>query len=542
MKSSDYPESQSGKFSLTESGRIRIARRANLAEDLRSPVRAILLYARRMRDRAKKVGNEELLADLQKIVAAGKSFRDQLEVQFERAAAADDTIDVMLQGLPAEVRHDLRTPLNHIIGFSEMLGEEATEEGDKDLSDGLGKVSGWGRRLLKLFNRLTTDREEGEAESSQDPVQNTEEMIQRLVQTIKAVPDDDRVDRKEGRILVADDNDINRDLLCQQLERQGHQVSQACDGRQAIDMTKSGEFDVLLLDVMMPELNGIEVLQMIRQDEQLKHVPVIMLSALDELNSVARCIEIGAEDYIPKPYEWALLKARIESALEKKRLRDREVEYLEQIEKERKFSDHLLRVILPDEIVAELKSTDNVRPRRHDDVAVLFTDIVGFTSYCDRHEPEEVVGQLQDLVEAFEVLAQKRGIRKVKTIGDAFMATAGLLLPAENAVLSCLQLGLDMLESTRMIAGHWQLRTGIHVGPVVAGLLGKQQFLFDIWGDTVNTAARVVTNATPGTIALSREAWELVEDLASGERKTVEMKGKGVTEIVLFHEFNAPAA
>ena len=529
---------KSGRINLSESGRIRKARRANLAEDLRSPIRAILLYTRRMRELAEKTDKGDLLSDLEKISGGARQFRAGLEELFARASQEDVTIDVTLRALDSQARHDLRTPLNHIIGYSEMLLEDAEEQQDSDLGDGLQKVCGWGRRILKLFNRLTADLEDGQSADNQ-AAEDTVQVIEHLMQTVQPLPDDDpsRKDRKDGSILVADDNDINRDLLCQQVVRQGHRVQQVSNGKEALEALREGDFDVLLLDVIMPELNGVEVLQQIRADEQLRHIPVIMLSALDELNSVARCIEIGAEDFIQKPYEWALLRARIEAAIEKKRLRDREVLYIQQIDEERKLSDRLLRVILPDQIIAELKTTETVRPRRHDNVAVLFTDIVGFTRYCDQHEPEEVVGQLQGLIEAWEVLAENLSIHKVKTIGDAFMASAGLLIEVENPVRSCLDLGLGMLESIREIAGHWDIRSGIHVGPVVAGLLGKQQYLFDIWGDTVNIAARVVSNADPGRIALSMDAWESIADQALGDRRTVELKGKGVTDIMLFREF-----
>src|SRR5262249_8701783 len=159
------------------------------------------------------------------------------------------------------------------------------------------------------------------------------------------------------------------------------------------------------------------------------------ISALDEVDSVVRCIQMGADDYLPRPFNPVLLRARIRACLEKKRLRDREARYLEQIEREQRRSDELLHVILPDQVVKELKATNGVRPRRYDEVAVLFADIVGFTPYCDRHCPEEVVSHLQRLVEAWEDSALRHQVQKIKTIGDAFMAASGLLHRVENPVL-----------------------------------------------------------------------------------------------------------
>jgi len=126
----------------------------------------------------------------------------------------------------------------------------------------------------------------------------------------------------KGRILVVDDNEANRDVLSRRLERQGHLIECACDGVEAISMTKSTEFDLILLDIMMPNLNGYEVLEAIKTNVQLRHIPIIMISALEEMDSIIKCVELGADDYLTKPFNRVLLKARVSSCLEKKRLHD----------------------------------------------------------------------------------------------------------------------------------------------------------------------------------------------------------------------------
>ena len=192
-------------------------------------------------------------------------------------------------------------------------------------------------------------------------------------------------------------------------------------------------------------------------------------------------------------------------------------------------------MILPDPVVEELKATDTVRPRRNDGVAVLFTDIVGFTPWCEGREPEEVVATLQQLVEEYERIARRHELQKIKTIGDAFMAAAGLLQPVENPVLSSVQCGLEMIACARDMQADWNVRIGLHLGPVVAGVLGKQQYLYDLVGDTVNTASRMESHGVPGSITMSRAAWTQIEDVAEGEsRGSVQVKGKGDFEIVRF--------
>jgi class 3 adenylate cyclase len=151
-----------------------------------------------------------------------------------------------------------------------------------------------------------------------------------------------------------------------------------------------------------------------------------MISALTDMDNVVRCIAQGAEDYLPKPFEPVLLEARIGACLERKRLHDREVAHRDAIERERRRSDELLHAILPAAAVAELKEIGQVRPRQFDEVAVLFIDLVGFTAWCHARAPEQVVANIQRLAEDFEILATGHGMEKIKTIGDAFMATPPL--------------------------------------------------------------------------------------------------------------------
>ncbi len=235
-----------------------------------------------------------------------------------------------------------------------------------------------------------------------------------------------------GRILIVDDNALSAKKLKLAMHRLGHQVTLAHDGAEALETLRAQPADVVLLDIVMPRMDGYEVLKALKADMALRDIPVIMISAVDEMDSTVRCIKAGAEDHLPKPFNASLLKARIGASLEKKRLRDREASYLRQIEVEKKRADDLLHATLPAAAVHELKSTSAVQPRRFEDVAVLFCDVVGFTSYCDKHSPEEVVSHLQSLVAAFEEIAAEHGLEKIKTVGDAFMAPrhAAAVLPS----------------------------------------------------------------------------------------------------------------
>ncbi len=339
-------------------------------------------------------------------------------------------------------------------------------------------------------------------------------------------------------LLVVDDNEDNRYTLTRRLKREGYSnLTEAENGQQALDRLAEARFDLVLLDIMMPVMSGYEVLERIKSDMALRDIPVIMISAVDELDSVVRCIEQGAEDYLPKPFNPALLKARIGASLEKKRLRDQEASYLKEIQSEKKRADDLLHATLPAAAVHELKTTNQVRPRRFEEVTVLFCDIVGFTSYCDRHAPEEVVAHLQALVSVFEDIIEGHGLEKIKTIGDAVMATAGLLQYVEEPAMASVRCGLDMVSAAPELEPGWDVRVGIHTGSVVAGVIGRTQYMFDLWGDTVNIAARIVDQAEPRTVLVSDTAWRHLQGRCKGSSKgLVDLKGKGRLDLIQCQE------
>lgn len=223
----------------------------------------------------------------------------------------------------SHLRHDLRTPINQILGYSEMLEEEAVESQPGFVPD-LKKIQKAARNMLEVIQSRLTPGAAAVVPAASDGTAAAAPAAASELVAANADAGDDAPVVHRGRLLVVDDNEMNRDMLAQRLLRQGHSVGMAADGEQALAMVAAEAFDLVLLDIMMPGIDGYGVLTRMKTDERLRHVPVIMISALDELSSVVRCIEAGAEDYLPKPFNPTLLRARIGACLEKKQLRDQE--------------------------------------------------------------------------------------------------------------------------------------------------------------------------------------------------------------------------
>jgi adenylate cyclase len=341
--------------------------------------------------------------------------------------------------------------------------------------------------------------------------------------------------RDTARILVVDDNEDNRYTLTERLRREGYvNLATACDGGEALARLAAQPFDLVLLDVVMPVLDGIGVLARLKADERLRHIPVVMISAVRDLDRVARCIELGAEDYLPKPFNKVILRARVGSSLERKRLRDVEKAHLAEIEAQRRRLDACLNAIFPAPAVAELQATGRIAARRFDDVAVLLADIVGFTAYCERHPPEEVVAEFDRFAQSCEDLFRVFGLEKINAIGDAILATVNLLRPHAEPVPAAVRCGLAIVDAATGLPDRWAVRVGIHVGPVVAGMVGREKFGFDIWGNTVNLAGRLSKLGDEPAVFLSEAAKTRAgAGFVTVPLGSLSLKGKGETPV--FH-------
>jgi class 3 adenylate cyclase len=319
-----------------------------------------------------------------------------------------------------------------------------------------------------------------------------------------------------GRILVVDDTEANRDLLSRRLRRQGHTVATADGGRSALEAVAKSQFDLILLDLMMPDINGLEVLKQLKANPVDQHIPVMMISALDEIDSIVRCIEAGAEDYIPKPFDPVLLGARIGASLERKRLRDRELAFIDELRVEKGKTEALLLNILPATIVSRIRNGDVAIADSFSDATILFADLVDFTTLAGKCSPARIVDLLNSLFSAFDALAKEFKLEKIKTIGDAYMVAGGI--PEESLghahAVADMALGMldAVLETGKRFGETLEARIGIHSGEVVAGLIGQHRSIYDVWGDTVNTASRLESSGLPSRIQISVTTYQKLRD------------------------------
>jgi adenylate cyclase len=337
-----------------------------------------------------------------------------------------------------------------------------------------------------------------------------------------------------GIVLVVDDDSLNRMLLTTNLKQQGYQVLSAGDGKQALDLLRAQPFDVVLLDLLMPEMDGYQVLERMKQDPILRHLPVIVISALDEMESVIRCIEMGATDYLPKPFDPVLLRARLDASLANKHLHDMEQAHLKAIQAERERADRLLLNILPAPIAEQLKQGREKIAESFVDVTVLFADVVDFTPWAARRDPGEVLDVLNAIFSTFDRLADRYALEKIKTIGDCYMVAGGLPTPRSDHAEAVAEMALDMrsefnsLPVVRRQDITMRLRTGIHSGPVIAGVIGQKKFTYDLWGDTVNTASRMQTHGVANAIQVSADTYQRLRDKFEFEGQgVIQVKGKG---------------
>ena len=312
-----------------------------------------------------------------------------------------------------------------------------------------------------------------------------------------------------GYVLVVDDEEQNRALLRDPLEARGYEVAEAENGMEALQKIAARPPDVILLDLMMPKMDGFEVCRHLRKDARTAHLPILMITALSERGDRLLGIHAGANDFLNKPIDIHDVILRVGNAVYAKRLRD-------QLLAEQLRSEQLLLNILPKPIAERMKNGETNIADNHPDVTVLLANLVGFTTLSAHIVPEQVVQLLNEIYSAFDLLTEKHGLEKIKTIGDAYMVAGGLSSSGPDHAEACAELALDLQAEIERLNQEYntsiRLRIGMSTGPVIAGVIGRRRFAYDIWGETVNLACRLEAAGEVGKIQIAESTHERLKN------------------------------
>lgn len=321
-------------------------------------------------------------------------------------------------------------------------------------------------------------------------------------------------------ILVVDDSVENLQLLSALL-RDDYKIKVAKSGAKAIELIqKDPSIDLVLMDVMMPEMDGYTACQILKSDEVTAPVPIIFLTSLNEATDETKGFQIGGADFITKPFNAQVVKARIKTHLD--------------LQAERKKADRLLRYLLPNPVINELKKHGSYTPVIHENTSIMFCDLVDFTSKAAVLPPTELVNELSELFSEFDEIVAGFGALRIKTLGDGYMAASGLGRTSNpNHASDLVNAGLDMIDylnrRNQLESSEWKCRIGIHSGSVISGVVGNARCQFDVMGDNVNIAARVESHGAPMTVTVTDATASLlsVQDFALTPLGIADLKGRG---------------
>jgi adenylate cyclase len=347
-------------------------------------------------------------------------------------------------------------------------------------------------------------------------------------------------------ILIVDDLEANVQLLERMLVSAGYtSIASTMNPPEVCELHHKNSYDLILLDLLMPGMDGFRVMEELKEIEPDGYLPVLVITA--QPGHKLRALKAGAKDFISKPFELAEVLARVHNMLEVRLLHLETKKLYDRVVAEHKVSERLLLNVLPQAIVERLKKQsgfiddsllevigDSFLPIIADsfpDVTVLFADIVAFTNFSACVNPDKLVSLLNEIFFGFDSIADIRGLEKIKTIGDAYMAVAGVPVPVVDHVACAAHMALDMMDALDAFNERngytLQMRIGINSGAVVAGVIGKRRFIYDLWGDTVNTASRMESYGVAGRIQVTDSTRQrLSEPFMLEKRGVIDVKGK----------------
>jgi len=334
----------------------------------------------------------------------------------------------------------------------------------------------------------------------------------------------------QDTILVVDDNKDNLDLMLVTLSQKDYRLLASTSGEKALDIIEKVKPDLILMDIQMPGMDGFTTTKHIKEKEDLKHIPVLFLSALNDMESIIKCFESGGVDYISKPFREEELLARVRTHLSLKKLRER-------TSKDRDALESLLEHILPEHIISKLKAGEMPEPTYAENAVILFTDFVDFTKLSKKLGSKKTIEHLNALYSTFDQIATHFGLERLKIIGDSYMAIGNVNDTIDQPHLRGVLAGLkiqDFLTIYNQTSEHvaWQARIGANVGTVMTGVLGAHRIAFDVWGEAVNLASRLENKAITSGVTVAENVHKEIEDvIESYSRGKFTLHNVGETEL-----------
>jgi len=439
---------------------------------------------------------------------------------------------------PKSLRHQLRTPLNQIIGYGEMLHEEAQDNGHEQYLADLEKIGIAARNLVALIDKhVDPNATEAVAVSAPPPAPLTPTASRTSASVPASAAPGEEAAAGAARLLVVDDNEMNRDMLSRRLIKQGYAVATAEDGYRALEMIAAERFDLVLLDIMMPGISGLEVLEKLRTQHSVADLPIIMATAKDQSEDTVQALGLGANDYVTKPIDFPVVIARVKTQLSLKHAVEEVRRLVGELDRRNQFIRKTFGRYLSDDIVADLLETPDGLALGGEKrlVTVLMSDLRGFTATSERLAPEQVVRVLNRYLGAMaEVITRHRGTID-EFIGDAVLALFGAphQRPDDAArAVACaieMQLAMTAVNGANRAEGLPELQMGIAVntGQVVVGNIGSEtRAKYGVVGSPVNLTARIESCTLGGQVFVSEMTRTAVETpLEVGARMTVDAKG-----------------
>ena len=507
---------------------------SRIRHDLRTPINAILGYSELILEDCEELKLNDFSSDLTKINSCGREILEIINNILDHDKIEKIDLNLNPNKYAEEIKFKLRGPITTILGYTEILIEQSEEE-HLDFLEDLQKIKISSNSLLEKLNKLIKASNLNEKSLKLDAIPIEEKrLIEDAVLTADLMNDNIIAQKiPKGRILIVDDSPVNLDLFSKQVSHFGHEVEVAEDGYTALKKIKNNSYDLILLDLIMPRMNGFQVLDKIKSNKTTKNIPIIIISALDNIDNVVNCIQLGADDFIPKPFNKILLKTRISHILEKKYLWDTNEKQMDQIKSERQKSEDLLLNILPKSIAERLKEGAKSCAERFDDVSILFADINGFTKLSEKVSAYSLVDLLNEIFVEFDKLTEIYGLEKIKTIGDCYMAASGVPKTIQNHAELICRLAVDMMNKIPELCIKLDVEIGITIGinsgPVIAGVIGENKFSYDLWGDAVNIASRLESFGDSGCINVSESTYHKVSNFFKFRKaKQIDVKGKGI--------------